>query len=213
MTEPISEGVASRYMHYLGYLYSLADEDPWVSASGIGKALGYAPPTVRLDLRLLRRQFSLPEARRWRARELISRMERFIGFQNALPAILVGEDRLTLQRLRMSNLAAWNLPIAAIFSMDARPGRRFGDIPIYPLCSLPEFLQRTRVNLVMLGEGCGDVQQQCDLVVSHGVHAIWNFCQRIPTVPREVCLLSDHPGQALGEIPRFLKQQRAAQNA
>ncbi|NCB04373.1 MAG: redox-sensing transcriptional repressor Rex, partial [Clostridia bacterium] len=113
-TQPISKQTLLRLPAYLNYLKQLVQTGAAnVSATGIAEALGLNQVQVRKDLALVS-DGGKPKTG-YQIRELISDIERFLGYDNTNGAVLVGAGHLGRALLSYSGFKNYGLEMVAAF--------------------------------------------------------------------------------------------------
>ena len=201
----VSTQTLQRLPLYLNYLRSLPDDTPEnISATAIADALRLGDVQVRKDLASVS-SGGRPKVG-YVTRDLTADLERFLGYHDVDTAVLVGAGNLGRSLLSYGGFSDYGLEIAAAFDRDPDlAGTTIAGKPVLPLEKLADLCCRMQIHLGILAVPAEDAQSVCDILVSSGVLAIWNFCAGAPQRPggrtgpqRRHCRLPGGAGQAPG---------------
>ena len=179
----VSKQTLQRLPTYLSFLRTRSeDASKYVSATAIADALGMNQVVVRKDLASISTS-GRPKVGYVRE-DLIQELERFLGYDNADDAILVGAGKLGRALLSFDGFPQYGLNILAAFDTDpAAANTRVGDKMVLPLEKLPDLCRRTKVRIGIITVPGEHAQQVCDLLIQSGILAIWNFANVHLEVP------------------------------
>jgi len=193
-----------RMPRYLRCLHALrSDRVEWVSCTFLAQRLGVDPTLVRKDLALTgitgkpKVGYYLPD--------LITAVERFIGWDNPEDAFLVGVGHLGSALLGFEGFARHGLNIVAGFDND--PGKVGQDVagkPILDVAKLPDLAQRMHIRIGIITVGARNAQAVADLMLAGGIQAIWNFAPTPLDLPAGVILENEDLSGTLAVISRRL---------
>lgn len=169
----ISKLVLSRLPVYLNYLKSLPEECEHVSATSISRALGFGEVLVRKDLAQTSGE-GKPK-RGYPRKRLIADIEEFLNFSEPAKAIIIGAGKLGQALLDYSGFEEYGLSVVAAFDARCAFPQTESKKPIYPVEELKNFCKKHTDLIGIITVPADNAQTACDLLVSCGVRAIWNF--------------------------------------
>lgn len=189
------------YLHYLRDLPSDAGET--ISAPAIARALSLGEVQVRKDLA----QVSGTGKPRvgYRTEELIGHLEDCLGCKTTTQAILAGAGRLGRALLEYDGFAEYGIEIAAAFDRDSdrlTAGETGGQV--LPIGELTAFCARREIRIGIITVPEAEAQTVCDLMVSCGIAAIWNFAPARLRVPDRVLVRNENMASSLALLSGYL---------
>ena len=108
--------------------------------------------------------------------ELITAIERFLGWDNANEAFLAGAGHLGTALLRYDRFEACGLSIVAAFDTDpAKVGATLGGKPILHMDKMTDLCARMHVHIGIITVPAAFAQSVADRMIAGGILAIWNF--------------------------------------
>ena len=136
----ISERQLERFPIYLKYLLTLSNDNENISAPMISRALGFSEEQVRKDLQVVTSKEGKPNRGRNKD-ELISDIQKFLGYQNIDNAVIIGVGHLGKAFINYSGFRAFGLKIVAGFDIDNNiVGTKINNIEIYDLNDIEKTL-------------------------------------------------------------------------
>lgn len=201
----VSKQLLKRLPLYLNHLKSLPENSENISATAIAKALDLGDVQVRKDLA---RVSDGGRRRTGRDREqLIKDIESFLDFSTTTEAIIVGAGKLGQALLDYRGFEKTGIDLIAGF--DIRPKTAYTEHgkPIYPMTQLESFCCRNNIRIGILAVPEENAQQACDLLVSCGIQAIWNFAPVYLNVPDHVVVQSENLAVSLTALRMQLKNR------
>ena len=196
----ISKQTLLRLPMYLDYLKRLQGEEAaHISAPKIAAALGLNEVQVRKDIAAVSSCAGKPKTGFETAR-LIRDIEAFLGYDSVNEAVLVGAGKLGRALLGYEGFAQFGIRLVAAFDRNADAAAMYGkDAPmILPMEKLTDVCRRMGIHI--------GAQEVCDLLVSGGVRAIWNFAPTHLHVPEGVLLQNENIASSLAVLSAHLKQ-------
>jgi redox-sensing transcriptional repressor len=171
----VSEATLRRLPLYHRYLKELAEAGrPGVSCTQIGAVLVLEPTQVRKDIEATG-IVGRPKVG-YVVTELIDAIERFLGWDNASEAFLVGAGNLGAALLGYKKFEECGLKIVAAFDTDPRKvGKQICGKHVLHLDKLPNLMERMWVRIGIIAVPAPAAQGVADLLVQGGVRAVWNF--------------------------------------
>lgn len=193
---------------YLGYLRTLSqtqDETAHVSATSIAAALGLNDVLVRKDLASVS-EGGKPKTG-YGARSLAQDIEKCLGGQELLGAVLVGAGGFGRAVLGFEDFARYGLDVAMVFDADVRlAGTRAGGRCVLPLERLEDLCLKLRPRAGIIAVTDTQAQAVCDRLLCCGIRAVWNLSPAALKVPDGVLVIDEDIGASLRALAR-----RAAQ--
>lgn len=174
----ISERQLERFPIYLKYLLTLSNDNENISAPMISRALGFSEEQVRKDLQVVTSKEGKPNRGRNKD-ELISDIQKFLGYQNIDNAVIIGVGHLGKAFINYSGFKAFGLKIVAGFDIDKNiVGTKINNIEIYDLNDIEKTLPLLNVKIAILTVPGEVAQEITNRITEIGIKAIWNF---VPT--------------------------------
>lgn len=203
----ISKQTLQRLPTYLSYLRSRGDDaSKYVSATAIADALGMNQVVVRKDLASISTS-GRPKVGYVR-QDLILELERFLGYDNADDAILVGAGKLGKALLSFDGFLQYGLNILAAFDTDPKAvNSQVGGKMILPMDKLSDLCQRTKVRIGIITVPGEHAQAVCDLLIKSGILAIWNFANVHLEVPPGILVQNENMAVSLAILSNHLKER------
>lgn len=171
---------------YLHKLYRMRFEgETYVSCTDLAKYMNIDLIVARKDIALT----GLAGHRRYgyRINDLIDAILRFVGWDKACPATLVGAGALGSALLGYHDFNDYNLRIESVFDSDpAKIGREIHGHEVYDMATIRT---RLKANTPKIGIICVPgvaAQLTADILISLGVRYLWNFANVCLNVPEQV---------------------------
>jgi redox-sensing transcriptional repressor len=158
-----------------------------VSATTLAEELGLKPIQVRKDISCTgiegRPKVGFTIVR------LIDAIIHTLGWDNSTDAILVGAGHLGSALARYEGFDTYGLKIVAAFDIDeVKWGGKLGEVPVYSIGDIEEYLKANHVNIGVLAVPAMHAQEVADLLISCGIMAIWNFAPKDLKLPERVVI-------------------------
>lgn len=204
----ISQQTLKRLPYYLNYLNELKMNGILQAASPqIASALGYNDIQVRKDLASVSRSPGRPKMG-FMVSELIDDIEEFLGYRNTNDAILVGVGCLGRALLGYKGFQSYGLNIAAAFDHDeSKIGTEVDGKHVFSLDRLSDLCKRLNIHIGIITVPAGNAQDVCNLLVSSGIKAVWNFAPVRLKVPEGILVQNENMAESLALLSQHLKQQ------
>ncbi len=160
---------------YLRFLKELGEEgETVVSCTRIAEEFGQLSVQVRKDLAITGIT-GRPKVG-FRIDELIQAVEKFLGWDQPSPAVLVGAGSLGSAILGYKGFAEHGLEILAAFDSDSRKiGKKVHGCPVKDIKKLSPIDHQGEVLIGILTVPAEAAQETADLLVEIGVQGIWNY--------------------------------------
>ncbi len=175
-----------RLPSYLQILRALAAKgEEFVSSAYLADQMQIEAILVRKDLELTGIS-GVPRVG-FRINDLVSAIEKFLGWGRALDTCLVGAGQLGAALLGHRELNNFGIRIVAAFDNDpAKIGASIHGVTVFPFSRLSELLKRLTILLAIVCVPPDVAQSVVDQLVQGGVQAIWIFTSANITVPEHV---------------------------
>ena len=201
-----SRKLLERLPVYLNYLKSLPEQTGNVSATSIALALGLGHVQVRKDLAKVSDE---GRRRTGRSREkLIRDIEDYLHYATTTGTILVGAGKLGRALLDYDGFEELGLNVMAGFDRNPVDKQTEQGKPIYPMGRLESFCRCYDVRIGIIALPAESAQEVCDMLVSCGVKAIWNFAPVCLHVPEHVVVQSENLAVSFASLCMLLKEKR-----
>ncbi|HEY3276058.1 MAG TPA: redox-sensing transcriptional repressor Rex [Syntrophorhabdaceae bacterium] len=201
----IPEPTLRRLPIYYQYLKRMHDERraDYISCTQIGNDLNILPIQVRKDLQVAD-AVGKPKLG-YSVTELIGTIEDFLGWNNTTDAYLVGVGNLGSALLGYPGFRDYGLNIIAAFDTDpAKIGSEIGGKKVFDVVKLPGMIRRMSIKIGILTVPAAFAQEQADVMVKAGIHAIWNFSPVKVSVPPDVIVQHENLASSLGVLSKKL---------
>ena len=211
VAQKISNSVLKRLPVYLSYLKSLPEDAPEnISATTLAAALNMGEVQVRKDLALVS-DGGRPKIGYQRL-GLVEDIEQFLGYDNTNDAVLIGAGKLGRALLGYSGFSEYGLNIVAAFDEnDAIIGTSKNGKPIMHLSRLGEICRREQIKIGIITVPAEQAQGVCDLLISNGILAIWNFAPKHLNVPDHILVQNENMAASLALLCKHLNEQMKAE--
>lgn len=118
---------------------------------------------------------------------LINVLEEFLGFNSMHKAYLFGVGSLGSALLQDTGLSHFGLEIVGAFDVNPdKVGETISGIPIYHTDQFPEIMKQHNIYIGILTVPINISQEITDMMISHGIKAIWNFTPFRIRVPENI---------------------------
>lgn len=145
-------------------------------------------------------------------KELTEAIERFLGWDQATQAVLVGTGNLGAALLGYQSFADFGLRIVGAFDTDPRKiGREIKGHPVHALVRLPGFVARQKIALGVLTVPAASAQAAATVMVRAGIRGIWNFTSVKLQVPAEVVVQKEDLAEGLAVLSHRLSHLSGAE--
>ena len=202
--QSVSLNTLQRLPRYLNYLKSL-DPCSNVSSTEIAKALGLNDVQVRKDLSAVS-SGGRPKVG-YNVSSLASDLKEFLGYNAIKGAIIVGVGNLGRALMSYRGFTEYGLSIIAGFdSNPALVGCRIDGKEILPLDALSEYCRENGVEIGVITTPAHHAQKVCDLLVSAGIKAVWNFAPAHIYVPEGVLVQNENMACSLALLSKHLNE-------
>lgn len=202
----VPEPTLRRLPLYYRYLKGLPAPSGSVSCTQIGAELELDPTQVRKDIEATG-IVGRPRTG-YTVSELISAIERFLGWDSVTEAVMVGVGSLGQALLGYERFSQCGLNIVAAFDADpGKVGHTIRGREVQSIDTLAEVVRTRRIGVAILTVPAGAAQQVADLLVREGVKAIWNFAPLRLRVPPEILVHNEDLYCSLASLSAKLVQR------
>lgn len=204
ISRDVSLNTLNRLPLYLNYLKSL-DPSGNVSSTEIAKALGLNDVQVRKDLSAVS-SGGRPKIG-YSVTSLMSDLKDFLGYNSVHHAVLIGAGNLGRALMSYRGFSEYGLKIVAGFdTVQALIGCRVDGKPIFSLSELSSFCRENNVRIGVITTPADNAQSACDMLISAGIKAIWNFAPAHITVPDGVLVQNENMASSLALLSKHLDE-------
>ena len=141
----------------------------------------------------------------FRVTELITAIERFLGWDNQTKAVLVGVGHLGTALLGYRGFENFGLRIVASFDTDPQKiGKWVHGCRVQSLSYLTGFVRRGEILLGVLTVPSEAAQDVADLMVAAGIKGIWNFTPAKLSLPESVTTQKEDLAEGLAVLSHRL---------
>lgn len=188
----VSGATIGRMPAYLRYLKEEQSKGiKYVSSAFVAKEMDVSAILVRKDFSLVSSSSGKPRLG-FEVECLINDIEKFLGYDNATDAIVVGTGGLGCAFLGYEGFKNHGMNIVAGF--DVNPdmiGKNISGKTVYSVDELGEFIQKNNVNIGIITTPKSAAQKISDVLVESGIKAIWNFAPLQLSVPAGIELKNE----------------------
>jgi redox-sensing transcriptional repressor len=204
----ISRQTLKRLPYYLNQLNNLKQEGiTQASSPQIAAALGYNDIQVRKDLASVSSSPGRPKMG-FMVSELIDDIENFLGYRNTNDAVLIGAGSLGKALLAYKGFQSYGINIAAAFDSDeSKVGTEVDGKHVFSLDKLDDLCKRLNIHIGIITVPVGNAQEVCNMLISGGIKAIWNFAPTRLKVPEGILVQNENMAESLALLSQHLKQQ------
>ena len=183
-----------------------------VSSSQIASSLGLEPIQVRKDLAAIgvsgQPRVGFPVA------ELLSAIERFLGWDNVTDAFIIGAGHLGSALAGYGGFRGHGLNVVALFDNDGdKIGTKVHGKEILGMEKFANLVSRLHVHIAILTVPDEVAMASVELAVEAGIQAIWNFTATKLTVPEGVIVERMDLAASLAVLSSKLAAKRVFQQS
>ncbi len=141
----------------------------------------------------------------FRVTELITAIERFLGWDNQTKAVLVGVGNLGAALLGYRGFENFGLQIVAAFDVDSKKiGKWVHGYRVQSVNQLAGFVRRGEIKLGVLTVPAAVAQEAAEIMVCAGIRGIWNFTPVKLQVPETVVSQKEDLAEGLAVLSHRL---------
>lgn len=177
-----------------------------VSAPKIAELLRLNEVQVRKDFASVSISKGKPKAG-FSVSELITNMEKVLGYDNTEEAVLVGVGSLAHALLAYEELENYGIKIVAAFDNNAAYiGMEINGTKVLSAEKISDLCRRMKVHIGIITVPAAWAQMVCDQLVAGGVLAIWNFAPVHLSVPDHILVQNENLAASLAVLSKHLKK-------
>ncbi len=133
------------------------------------------------------------------AKKLLHDIKSFLGEDKPSEAIIIGAGRLGCALLGYENFEDVGVCIKSAFDI-LRTELSVDDKNIYPLSKLRSYCEENHVDIGIITVPASAAQEACELLLSVGIRAIWNFAPITLDVPDGVAVINEKLAISLSQL-------------
>lgn len=197
-----------RLPNYLTYLKGKAEEGVInISAPVVAKGLNLNEVQVRKDLSSVSESGGKPRTG-YVLNELITDIEKYLGYDNVKDAIVVGVGHLGNALMSFKGFKNYGLNVVAGFdSNDDLIGTEVHGKKIFSDDRICELCKRLNIHLGIITVPDEYAQEICDVMIDAGILAIWNFAQVHLKVPENIIVQNENLAASLAILSKSIKDR------
>lgn len=171
----VSEAVIHRLPKYYRYLEELQNRGiERISSSELSEEIGLNASQIRQDFNCFG-GFG-QQGYGYQVSSLLKELQAILGLMHPYHVIVVGVGNIGRAIANYQGFVKDGFEIKAAFDINQEIiGQSIGEIPVYHMNDLREFLKKESVDIAVICTQKNDAQTICDQLVEDGVQAIWNF--------------------------------------
>ncbi|HCU29321.1 MAG TPA: redox-sensing transcriptional repressor Rex, partial [Sphaerochaeta sp.] len=128
-------------------------------------------------------------------------------------AVLIGAGHLGSALARYEGFESYGLKIVAAFDIDQQKwGAKLGDVPVYPLSHLQQYLEENHVNIGVIAVPAVQAQEVAEKLVACGILAIWNFAPKDLKLPPRVVVQRTDLATSFAVLSAKVKRKMAKED-
>jgi len=207
VNKAMSMATMQRMPNYLSYLKSKKKEGiENITTVIIADDMNLNAMVVKKDLQAASTVEGKPNVG-FNIEQLIIDVGKFLGYDNTKDAILVGAGQLGKVLLSYKGFYNYGLNIVAAFDNNKKiVDTEINGKKIFDTNKLTDLVKRMSVRLGIITVPKDNAQEVCDLMVSSGIKAIWNFAPSHLIVPKNVVLMNEDLAASLAILSNKLKE-------
>lgn len=204
----VSEATLRRLPFYHHYLKQLEEDGvEEISSAKIAKFLGFKTIQVRKDI-----EFTNVEGkpkRGYNLKNLITHIEKFLGFYTNNEAVLVGAGHLGYSLLGYRGFKEYGLDIVAAFDNNPdKIGKYIHHKRVFSIDKIEDFIKKRKIQLGILTVPANVAQSLADRMVKCGIKAIWTFAPTKIKVPKNVIVQHENLASSLAVLSQKMKIEK-----
>lgn len=208
-SQQVSLNTLQRLPQYLNYL-KLLDPKGNISSTEIAKALGLNDVQVRKDLSQVS-SGGKPKVG-YSVSALMADLKEFLGYNSINEAVIVGAGNLGRALMSYRGFKDYGLNIVCGFDVSSETvGHESGGKPIKSIDELVNYCFHNSIKIGVITTSSESAQNVCDLLISAGVKAIWNFAPTFLTVPDGVLVQNENMACSLARLSKHLNEMLGEQ--
>lgn len=209
---PIPLQTYKRLPQYYTYIKVLMEKgEERLSAPAIAQALQLNEVQVRKDLAAVSREGGKPRMG-FLVEELYESIRENLGYNNVTDAILVGAGYLGRALLNYKGFSESGLKIVAAFDVnESLIGQVVVGKKIMHIREMQSIVPRLRTQIGILAVPANEAQPVCDLMLSSGIRAVWNFAPVHLEAPKQIIVHNENLAASFAALSRKLEENLGSQ--
>lgn len=204
----VSEATLRRLPFYHHYLKQLEEDGvEEISSAKIAKFLGFKTIQVRKDI-----EFTNVEGkpkRGYNLKNLITHIEKFLGFYTTNEAVLVGAGHLGYSLLGYRGFKEYGLDIVAAFDNNPDKINKYIHYKkVFSIDEIEKFIKKRKIQIGILTVPANVAQSLADRMVKCGIKAIWTFAPTKIKVPKNVIVQHENLASSLAVLSQKMKMEK-----
>ena len=193
----VSDAVIRRLPGYYRHLRELEAQDvKHISSQQLGERMQLTPSQIRQDINCFggfgRQGYG------YTVTELKEHIGKILGLDHQHRMIVIGAGNMGCAVAQYRSFTREGFEVEAMFDVDpTKVGSRLGNIPIFPMDDLENYLQDHRIDVAVLTLPVAMAQKTLDRVAACGVKAVWNFAPTDLQHPAEMIVVNVHLSDSL----------------
>lgn len=206
MEKIVSINTLKRLPSYLNFLEEEKEKGTiFISSSQIASHFGTNIEQVRKDIQVFSKEQGRPKIGR-KTIDLINDLKEFLQYNDTSLAVIIGCGKLGSALLTYPGFKEYGLEVVAGFDIKADLiGTEVNGKPIFPMEKLKNLVSRMHIHIGIITSPNEASQSICDLLVSSGIKAIWNFTQTHLVVQKGIIVQNESLADSLALLSRKLK--------
>lgn len=203
----VSIAVIKRLPKYYRYLGMIAEKGIIrISSQELSNITGLTASQIRQDLNHFG-GFG-QQGYGYNVEELRGEIERIIGINRDYNAVIIGAGNIGHALAQYKKFDGLGFKIIGLFDIDEEKiGQDFEGIPVLHQDKLVDFIDKKKVDIVVITTPAHVAQQIADIAVDAGVKGIWNFAPVDLKVPDNIIVENVHLNESLFTLTYYINNQ------
>lgn len=203
----VSIAVIKRLPKYYRYLGMIAEKGIIrISSQELSNITGLTASQIRQDLNHFG-GFG-QQGYGYNVEELRGEIERIIGINRDYNAVIIGAGNIGHALAQYKKFDGLGFKIIGMFDTDEEKiGQDFEGIPVLHQDKLVDFIDKEKVDIVVITTPAHVAQQIADIAVDAGVKGIWNFAPVDLKVPDNIIVENVHLNESLFTLTYYINNQ------
>lgn len=193
----VSDAVIRRLPGYYRHLRELeAAGVTQISSQELGRRMQLTPSQIRQDINCFggfgRQGYG------YKVSELKGHIGEILGLNRQHRMIIIGAGNIGSAVAQYPTFSREGFETVAMFDVDpAKVGSRLGNIPVFPMEELENYLGDNWVDIAVISLPARVAQVTLDRLVAAGIRAVWNFAPTDLNHPESVVVVNVHLSDSL----------------
>lgn len=203
----ISMAVIKRLPKYHRYLDEMLKNDvDRISSKDLSEKIGFTASQIRQDLNCFG-DFG-QQGYGYNVKELYNQIREILGLTKEYRTVIIGAGNIGQAIANYTRFDKLGFELQGIF--DANPkliGMKIRDVAIQDIDNLQNFLEHNHIDIGVICVPRINAQKVCDVLVSNGVKALWNFAPVDLIAPEDVIIENVHLSESLLTLSYLLNEK------